>query len=142
MTNLWNHALPLIRYEVTDQIELLDEQEPCPCGCTHRRIADPYGRLDDGFRYGRSPCTRHVSARRWVATARSWSTRCARLPRVPRSRCGRRGPFDTAALAAEIAAELAALGVSTPRVDIDVVDALPRPPSGKLARFVALPARR
>jgi phenylacetate-coenzyme A ligase PaaK-like adenylate-forming protein len=141
VTNLWNHALPLIRYEVTDQIELLDEQEPCPCGCTHRRIADPYGRLDDGFRYGqvavhpstfRTPLGRHreiveYQVRQTPAGAAIAVRAC--------------GPLDTAPLAAEIAAELAALGVSTPRVDIDVVDSLPRPPSGKLARFVAIPAR-
>ncbi|MDN5930568.1 MAG: hypothetical protein L0I24_05820 [Pseudonocardia sp.] len=38
--------------------------------------------------------------------------------------------------------EPARLGVPSARVDVDVVDALPRPHSGKLARFVALPAGR
>src|SRR6266436_5075795 len=47
VTNLFNHTLPLIRYEITDEVTLLDE--PCRCGSGHRLIADPQGRLDDTF---------------------------------------------------------------------------------------------
>src|SRR5262245_8663891 len=49
LTNLFNPLLPLIRYEITDQVTFLDE--PCACGSAHRRIADIQGRLDDLFRY-------------------------------------------------------------------------------------------
>lgn len=54
VTNLYNHTQPLIRYEVTDQVILIDG--PCPCGSSLRRIDDPQGRLDDVFDYadGRS----------------------------------------------------------------------------------------
>jgi phenylacetate-coenzyme A ligase PaaK-like adenylate-forming protein len=45
----YNHALPLIRFEVTDEVTVLDGT--CPCGSTFRRIADPQGRLDDTFVY-------------------------------------------------------------------------------------------
>jgi len=47
LTNLYNHALPLIRYEITDEVTVLPE--PCPCGSAYRRIADVQGRLDDVF---------------------------------------------------------------------------------------------
>jgi phenylacetate-coenzyme A ligase PaaK-like adenylate-forming protein len=47
LTNLFNPLLPLIRYEITDQVTFLDE--PCSCGSAHRRIADIQGRLDDVF---------------------------------------------------------------------------------------------
>jgi hypothetical protein len=50
VTNLFNTTLPLIRYEVTDEITLTGE--PCPCGSAHRVITDPQGRLDETFRYG------------------------------------------------------------------------------------------
>jgi phenylacetate-coenzyme A ligase PaaK-like adenylate-forming protein len=49
VTNLYNLALPLIRYEVTDEITVLSRT--CPCGSAFRRIADPQGRLDDTFTY-------------------------------------------------------------------------------------------
>ncbi|MCI0620151.1 MAG: phenylacetate--CoA ligase family protein, partial [Acidobacteria bacterium] len=42
LTNLYNRLLPLIRYEITDEITLLDER--CPCGSAHRLVADVQGR--------------------------------------------------------------------------------------------------
>jgi phenylacetate-coenzyme A ligase PaaK-like adenylate-forming protein len=50
VTNLFNHVQPLIRYELTDRVQVLDE--PCPCGAQLRRIADIEGRLEEAFRYG------------------------------------------------------------------------------------------
>jgi phenylacetate-coenzyme A ligase PaaK-like adenylate-forming protein len=49
LTNRFNHTLPLIRYEVTDEVTILDE--PCSCGSAHRRMDDVMGRLDDSFVY-------------------------------------------------------------------------------------------
>ncbi len=49
VTNLYNPTLPLIRYEVTDEVRVIPG--PCPCGSVLRRIADPQGRLDDTFAY-------------------------------------------------------------------------------------------
>lgn len=48
MTNLYNHTLPLIRYEITDEVTLTPGT--CPCGSAHRLIEDPQGRLDESFR--------------------------------------------------------------------------------------------
>ena len=50
LTNLFNLALPIIRYEITDQVTLLGS-EPCACGSTLRRVEDIQGRLDDVFEY-------------------------------------------------------------------------------------------
>ena len=49
VTALANPLLPLIRFELTDQVTLLDRA--CPCGSAHRLIADVEARLDDDFRY-------------------------------------------------------------------------------------------
>jgi phenylacetate-coenzyme A ligase PaaK-like adenylate-forming protein len=49
VTNLFNPLMPLIRYEISDEITLLDE--PCACGSVHQRIADIEGRNDDTFVY-------------------------------------------------------------------------------------------
>ncbi len=49
LTNLYNHAQPLIRYEITDAMTLMDA--PCACGCAHRRITDLAGREEVNFVY-------------------------------------------------------------------------------------------
>jgi phenylacetate-coenzyme A ligase PaaK-like adenylate-forming protein len=49
VTSLYNKTQPLIRYEVTDSLRVL--QEPCECGCAHRRIDALAGRTDGFFFY-------------------------------------------------------------------------------------------
>jgi phenylacetate-coenzyme A ligase PaaK-like adenylate-forming protein len=49
LTNLYNLAQPLIRYDLVDAVTMTDE--PCPCGCAHRRITAIHGRIDGAFEY-------------------------------------------------------------------------------------------
>ena len=49
VTAISNPTLPLIRFELTDRVMLLDSA--CPCGSAHRLIADVEGRLDDAIVY-------------------------------------------------------------------------------------------
>ena len=49
LTNLFNLAQPLIRYDLKDAVTMTDE--PCPCGCAHRRITSVNGRIDGVFAY-------------------------------------------------------------------------------------------
>jgi len=49
LTNVINQVLPLIRYELTDELSLLEEPNPDPW--TGRRVSEVHGRLDDHFRY-------------------------------------------------------------------------------------------
>jgi phenylacetate-CoA ligase len=49
LTNLFNLAQPLIRYDLKDAVTMTDE--PCPCGCAHRRITSINGRIDGAFEY-------------------------------------------------------------------------------------------
>lgn len=49
VTPLFRYTLPLIRYELTDQLTLLDT--PTSCGSGFRRISNVENRLDDVFRY-------------------------------------------------------------------------------------------
>lgn len=140
VTNLFNYAMPLIRYEVTDQLRLVDG--PCPCGSAHQRIADPQGRLDDCFRYGDLTVNAHVFRSvlgrrrdiieyqvRQTASGADVAVRCIR-------------PVDCAELAAEIARDLKTLGLDSPEITVVPVERLERlPRSGKLKRFVPLGAR-
>jgi phenylacetate-CoA ligase len=49
LTNLYNLAQPLIRYDLVDAVTISDE--PCPCGCAHRRMTAVSGRIDGAFQY-------------------------------------------------------------------------------------------
>jgi phenylacetate-CoA ligase len=135
LTNLYNRAFPLIRYELTDEVTFLDRH--CPCGSPFRLMADVEGRLDDEFTYQgvhvhphvfRSPLSRqrHVTDYQVRQTPSGADV----LVRVG-------GPVDLEALRSEIVDELARL-VEAPEVSIVEVDAIPRQDSGKLKRFVPL----
>jgi len=49
LTNLFNLEQPLIRYDMADAVTMSDE--PCPCGCAHRRITSVNGRINGAFQY-------------------------------------------------------------------------------------------
>lgn len=136
LTNLFNPTLPLIRYEITDEITLTGE--PCPCGSVHRLIDDPQGRLDDTFRYGsvdvhplvfRSPLglRRHVVEYQVHQTSRGADIAVC---------CTE--PVDLTGLRDEIVAKLATVGLEDAEVTITAVDHLARQDTGKLKRFIPL----
>lgn len=138
LTNLCNPILPLIRYEITDEVTLLDG--PCPCGSAHRRIADIEGRLDDLFRYA-GGLTVHPHIVRSIL---------GREPRIVEYQVRQtaagadvqvrvREAIDPAAIARQLEDELAHAGLAAPAVTVGVVDAFPRQGTGKLKRFVPLP---
>jgi phenylacetate-coenzyme A ligase PaaK-like adenylate-forming protein len=137
ITNLFNHALPLIRYELTDELTVLDE--PCPCGSRFTRIGDPHGRLDDTFTYGdglvvhphnfRSPLSHYAGIVEYQV--RQTGRGAAVAVRVT-------APLDEAGLAAELTTGLARLGLTDPEVTVTTVEHLDRQYSGKLKRFVPL----
>jgi phenylacetate-CoA ligase len=138
MTNLYNHTLPLIRYEITDEVTLTPGT--CPCGSAHRLIEDPQGRLDESFRYGdlvvhplvfRSPlglCRDVVEYQvRQTPHGADVVVRCQGRP-------------DLGALEAEITAKLVTAGLVGADVRVRAVDHLDRQDTGKLKRFVPSPA--
>lgn len=47
VTNLSNRLMPLIRYEIADQVEFMPESKKCPCGCTLPRIRTVAGRVEE-----------------------------------------------------------------------------------------------
>ena len=136
MTNLYNHTLPMIRYEITDEVTPLSES--CPCGSAHRLIADPQGRLDDVFQYGplvvhplvfRSPlglCRDVIEYQvRQTTRGADISVRC-------------QGGAALMGLADQIRSKLITAGLDDPEVTITVLDQLPRQDTGKLKRFIPL----
>jgi phenylacetate-coenzyme A ligase PaaK-like adenylate-forming protein len=140
ITNVINHALPLIRYELTDEVTVLDEPNPGPW--TGRRIADIEGRSDDTFIYDDVEVHPHlfrsaIGRRREVleyqvrqtATGADIALRAA-------------AAIDVDALTRELVDGLAALGLRAPDVRVSVVDTIARPSNaGKLRTFVPLTGR-
>ena len=135
LTNLYNHAFPLIRYELTDEVTFLDDQ--CPCRSPFRLVADVEGRLDDEFTYQGIQVHPHIfrsplSRQRNIVEYQVRQTPSGADVLV---RAG--GPIDVEALRAEIVGDLSRL-VEAPDVSIVEVDAIPRQDTGKLKRFVPL----
>lgn len=136
LTNLYNHALPLIRYELTDEMTLIAGD--CPCGGTHRRIEDPHGRLDDSFDYGGIGVHPHVFRSLLGRNDGIVEYQVVQTPRGAQVAARGSGDVDLAALEADIAAALTRLGVHAAEVTVSWVERIDRQSSGKLRRFVPL----
>jgi phenylacetate-CoA ligase len=144
VTNLFNQALPLIRFEISDEVIL--SRDPCPCGSGHRLAADVEGRLDDSFAYpGVAPI--HPQALR----ARLGRERHLVEYQVVQRRRGievvlhRQGTIDFGQLSADLSALLRTAGLADPEVVLRDGDRDQQPGSpaartvtGKLRRFVPL----
>jgi phenylacetate-CoA ligase len=139
ITNLYNHTLPLIRFEVTDEVTVLGG--PCPCGSVFRSIADPQGRLDDTFAYPngvrihphvfRSALAEHHQIVEYQVRQ---TTIGADIHVVAEAE------IDTALVTHKIEEALRALSLHQPSVTITRRAALDRQTTGKLKRFVPLPS--
>jgi phenylacetate-CoA ligase len=135
LTNLYNHAFPLIRYELTDEITLLDGQ--CPCGSPFRLVADVEGRLDDSFNYDGVTIHPHVFRSPLSRERHVVEYQVRQTPSGADVLVRTAGPLDTAALRAEILTGLAR-AIPRPEVSIAEVNCIPRQDTGKLKRFVPL----
>ncbi|MDO8388095.1 MAG: hypothetical protein Q7T13_17080 [Polaromonas sp.] len=138
VTNLYNPTpQPIIRYEITDEVTLIDE--PCACGSAHRRIEDVQGRLDDRFLY-EGEITLHPIVFKSLL-GREVNIVEYQVRQTPHGadvaiRCNR--PVDTAMLATGMRQALQKLGMHDPQVTVITVDRIERQQSGKLKRFVPL----
>ncbi len=140
ITNLFNPVLPLIRYEITDEVTVL--ADACPCGAPTPCVEDIQGRQDDAFTYGDRWVHPHVfrsalGCRPGIVEYQVCQTATGAGITV---HC--RGRVDLDELAREIETGLGKLGVPEPVVAIATADRVDRlPATGKLRRFVPLPAR-
>ena len=137
VTNLFNPLIPLIRYEITDEVTLLDE--PCTCGSVHQRIADIEGRNDDTFTY-----TDGVSVHPHLFRSILGREPAISEYQVQQTRAGAEiivcadGAVDIDSLTRKLQEALARSGCPEPTVTFTVVESIPRLATGKLKRFLAL----
>jgi phenylacetate-coenzyme A ligase PaaK-like adenylate-forming protein len=137
ITNLFNPVLPLIRYEISDEVTLL--AEACPCGAPSACVEDVQGRRDDAFSYGGTWV--HPHAFRSALGRRTgiveYQVRQTASGADIRVHCRDRVDLDE--LAREIEAGLGGLGLPEAVVTIAPVERLDRSAgTGKLRRFVPL----
>ncbi len=139
LTNPYNHALPLIRYEITDEVTVLPE--PCPCGSAYRRIADVQGRLDDVFVYQGMRVHPHLFRCELGRETGVVEYQVRQTPLGARIAVRCSAPVNAGSLGDRIAAALARSGLERPQVTVEVVDRLERPGGpAKLKRFIPLDA--
>jgi phenylacetate-CoA ligase len=137
LTNLYNPVLPLIRYEITDEVTVLPG--PCPCGSAHRRIADVQGRLDDVFIYQGRRVHPHLfrTALSREANVVEYQVRQTPAGAAITVRCTAPASLDR--LRDRVAAALAQAGLERPEVTVEAVDRFERPGGpAKLKRFIPL----
>ena len=137
LTNLFNPLMPLVRYEITDEITLDDE--PCACGSSHRRIQDIQGRNDDMFHY--QPNVRvHPQLFRSIFAKHSAISeyQIKQTPTGAEITICATAPVDAGEIASEIASALGRSGIHQPFVLIQPAADIPRLATGKLKRFISL----
>ena len=136
LTAISNPTLPLIRFELTDRITVLDT--PCPCGSAHRLIADIEGRLDDAFVYG-SDVLIHPHVFRSVLGREAGVVEYQVRQTAGGAEVLALGAFGNPVVTVQrLESELGRLGVPSPCVTVRVVPALERQATGKIRRFVPL----
>lgn len=140
VTPLNRMTLPVIRYEITDQLTVLDE--PASCGATFTRTTEVVGRLDDQFVYP-GALTVHPHVFRTVLGSdpevREYQVR--QTGRGAEISVMASDAVDEVALSGRIEGRLARLGLADPEVRVTRVEQLERSGSAaKLRRFVPLAA--
>lgn len=137
VTNIWSYTLPLIRYEITDEVVL--DPGPNPGPLPGPRVLRVRGRSDDWFRYGdvdvhpqtfRAPLGAHPSISEYQVRQ---TAKGADVDVVAE------GPVNEQDIAGELAAALKRSGLDGAAVRLRRVAAIERhPETSKLRRFVPL----
>jgi phenylacetate-coenzyme A ligase PaaK-like adenylate-forming protein len=138
-TGLAGRTFPFIRYDLGDQVTLLPGR--CTCGSSMLRIADIAGRRDDDFHYGE----RMVPARafRYVLGTDPLISEYQVRQTAEGADVIVVGSPNVSAVAAALVSSLRPYVLSNPKINISVVEQIPRHAStGKLKRFIALSPSR
>jgi phenylacetate-CoA ligase len=134
LTVLYNHALPLIRYELPDEVTVIDDA--CPCGSVHTLVADVQGRRDDGFSYG--PISIHSYVFRTVLDRAPGVIEYRVLQTPTGARVEIRGRIEPEPLHRQLTEALRAQGLEAPEVSLITTTGFERQATGKIKRFIPL----
>ena len=134
-TGLAGTTFPFIRYDLGDEVTLL--QDPCPCGSALVRVADVAGRRDDDFHYGAQTVPAGV-----FRDVLGTDPRISEY-QVRQTHDGAAivvvGSPDLTVVAAALEDVLRRQGLAAPVVTVTTAGTIERhPTTGKLRRFVAI----
>lgn len=137
LTNLFNLALPLIRYELSDQMCV--STEPCACGSEYALLEEVRGHRDrfvypDGVTVDPVAIDSVLRSEKSVVDYRVVQTDRGAEVQV----CCESG-LHLRAVGQRVASALGKGGVERPAVSVKRVDRIERGPAGKLRRFVPRP---
>ena len=143
VTNLFTTVLPLIRYEIRDQITL--SPEPAQCDSGFRHIESVSGRTDESFVYGENikvhPHLFRTTLAKQTAVIEyqvKQTERGAKVSIVPVA--DRANDINFEFIKNELENNLSNLGLNKPIIDIEMTNSIARTSTGnKLRRFLPLP---
>jgi phenylacetate-coenzyme A ligase PaaK-like adenylate-forming protein len=137
LTNLYNRTQPLIRYEITDAMTVVDGT--CECGCAHRRITDLAGRTDSFFVYDNGVAVHWLGMTTVLLSDPAVvEVQVAQTPHGADVSVAAKAACNTEGLRRSLVDLMAGAGLADPQVTIRQVDALDRLWSGKLRQFQPL----
>lgn len=135
-TNLYNKALPIIRYFIDDVFEMDDR--PCVCGSSYQKVRQVHGRNFDSFQYGTisvHPVTLQLAV---LEQPDILEYQIRQTPRGAHLAYRSKGEADNARLSSKMREALLSFGLQEPEVTVEKVALLERTAAGKLKRFVPL----
>ncbi|MGO9962791.1 MAG: phenylacetate--CoA ligase family protein [Acidimicrobiales bacterium] len=137
LTNLYNRTQPLIRYEITDAMTVVDGT--CECGCSHRRIADLAGRTDNFFVYDSGAAVHWLGMTTVLLSDPAVvEIQVTQTPHGADVSVATKAECNTESLRIGLVDLMAGAGMADPQVTIRQVDTLDRLWSGKLRQFQPL----
>ncbi len=137
ITNLFNLTLPLIRYEISDEITFLNKT--CSCGNAFQLIDEPKSRPDFDFIYKNEIFVNHVVfAYPLLADPRIKEYQVIQTQNGAEIKLLTTENIDLSILRHTLIEELKGLGVEKPNIQFTPVTEFQYPPSGKLRRFIPL----
>ena len=138
ITPLFHHILPVLRYEITDQLTILDE--PAACGSNFTRTTFVEGRLDDYFHYNQKTEVHPHAFRTVLGQCKNVNEyQILQTPNGAMIKIVNNGEPDIKAIKNKITESLKRHGLENPEIEISEVSAIKRTGSAsKLKRFVPL----
>jgi phenylacetate-CoA ligase len=136
VTTIANPTLPLIRYEISDQMTFMSG--PCPCGSSHQLIADVEGRIEDVFSYSGGAVVHprafdsELDREAGLVEYQVWQTPDGADIKVLGTLAA------PAAIQRALELQLTRLGVADATVRLQTVGHFERLASGKVRRFIPL----
>lgn len=135
-TNLFNKALPIIRYFIDDIFEMDDG--PCACGSSYQKVRQVHGRYVENFHYGTISVHPVILELAILEQPHILEYQIRQTPRGAHVAYRSVGEADTARISSKMRQALLSYGLREPEITIEKVALLERTAAGKLKRFVPL----